>query len=295
MRAEIETYLQQGKAEGWSDETVDSYQKRLTSLANFLGAVRRVEVKAQDLERFIQHLRRSGCKRSSRRAFASTTRNFFGWLAEHGKIISNPAADLSAGREDEEELPPPPLSVEEVADILDNYPRRSAIDIRNRALLELLYGCGLRLSEALSLDVEDVRLADRTLHVRHGKGAKERELPLGRGVVHAVRDYLALRRSLIRGPDSGALLLDCRGNRLSDEAARRAFNDLNAKRRRKIHPHLFRHSIAVHLLQNGADIRYVQQFLGHEKLDTTKIYLRLVPGRLKEDYDKAFPDIAVNA
>lgn len=87
MRAEIEEYLQQGKAEGWSARTIHSYQKRLTMLANFLGDVRRVDVKPQDLERFIQHLRRSGCKRASRRAFASTTRNFFAWLSPPSSLL----------------------------------------------------------------------------------------------------------------------------------------------------------------------------------------------------------------
>ena len=280
MRDEIEEFLAQGKAEGWSDDTLQSYRERLGYL-----------------ERFAASLRREGWKRSSRRSILSTARTFFGWLAERGKLLSNPARDLRVEHEDQEELPAPPLSMDEVAVLLDGLPRRNAIDLRNRALLELLYGCGLRLSEALALDLGDIELANKTLHVRKGKGAKERDLPLGRVAIHAVRDYLALRRSLLKGPDNGIFLLDRFGRRVTEGNVRSWFQNLNrasGPKAQRLHPHLFRHSIAVHLLQNGADVRYVQQFLGHEKLDTTKIYLRLVPGRLKEDYDKAFPDIAVN-
>ena len=296
MRQAMEDYLNQGRAEGWSEKTLEAYRARLDHLGRSLGWPRPAEVKPGDLDRYFAALKRADWKRESRRSLASTARHFFGWLAERGKVLSSPARHLRIEREDEEALPPPPLSVEEVGALLDGLPRRNVVDLRHRALLELLYGCGLRLAEALALDLPDMDAAGRILHVRKGKGSKARDLPLGRGALHALRDYLALRRSLVRGPDMGALFLDRLGRRVTEASVRGWFDKLNAARdpgAQRLHPHLFRHSIAVHLLQNGADIRYVQQFLGHANLNTTKIYLRLVPGRLKEDYEKAFPDIAV--
>ena len=295
MKDSIEEFIRQGRAEGRKDKTLKSHRDRLEHLLRFLGDRRPADVKPVDLEGYLADLREQGWKRSGRRSICSTIRAFFDWLAERGKVISNPARNLRVERNDEEELPPPPLSVEEVGQILDGLPRRNVLDLRNRSLLELLYGCGLRLAEAIALDLRDADMPNRALHV-HGKGGKDRDLPLGRGAINAIRDYLALRRSLLKGPDHGALLLDSRGRRMREIHAWGWFKRLNkarGPRARHLHPHLFRHSIAVHLLQGGADVRHVQQFLGHEKLDTTKIYLRLVPGRLKEDYEKAMPVIPI--
>ena len=151
------------------------------------------------------------------------------------------------------------------------------------------------MSESLLLDVRDVDLRRNILFVRHGKGGKDRALPLMRGIIGSLRDYLAVRRSLLRGPDHDALLLNESGRRLTQRQFRIWLKRLNKARtgKRPIHPHLLRHSIAVHLLRAGADVRYIQEFLGHANLNTTKIYLRLVPERLKQDYDKAMPEIAL--
>ena len=194
MRDEITDYLAQGKAEGWSAVTVNCYRKRLNYLDAFLGCVRLVEVKEEDLERFSATLKRLKWKRESRRAAVSTVRRFFGWLAGRGKLLSNPARNLAVEYEDEIELPCAPLSVEDVGRLLDGVTVRDAHGLRDKALLEVLYGCGLRLSELLALNLEDIDLNNRVLHVRQGKGGKARDLPLGRGAVHALRDYLALRR-----------------------------------------------------------------------------------------------------
>lgn len=294
----IEAYIQQGKAEGWTDDTVRTYTERLGYLQEHIGNQRLADVEPRDIERLMADLRRRGWKRSSRKTVAVTLKGFFGWLMGQGRLLNNPCRTLKVARDEDEELPPPPLSQGEVAEFLDGLPRRHVHDLRHRALLELLYGCGLRLSEALALSLIDIDLSEKTVHVRKGKQGKERILPLGRGAAAAVKDYLALRRSLLRGPDSGVLLLSRNGRCLKKQQVWAWFGRLNKSRGKKaprLHPHLFRHSAAVHMLQNGADVRHVQQFLGHAELDTTKIYLRLVPGRLKEDYEKAMPMIAVEA
>ena len=175
-------------------------------------------------------------------------------------------------------------------------PRNSWQDLRNACLIEIYYGCGLRNAEALALDVRDIDLQRKSLHVRAGKGGQDRLLPLMSGAEAALQDYLAVRRRLLQGPDHGALFVSkLTGKRLSKTAVSHLFIALNESRGPDlphVFPHLLRHSIAVHLLRGGADIRYIQMFLGHASLDTTKTYLRLVPGRLKEDYDAAMPDIA---
>jgi len=175
-------------------------------------------------------------------------------------------------------------------------PRRTAFDLRNACLLELLYGCALRISEACALNVTDIDLVSRALTVRNGKGGQDRVVAMTKTAVAAVKDYLAVRRSLLKGPDHGALYLSQYGKRLKMMSVYGFFADLNAARgpdARHLHPHLFRHSIAVHLLRGKASIRHVQELLGHANLNTTKHYLRLVLSHLREDYDAAMPNIAV--
>ena len=123
---------------------------------------------------------------------------------------------------------------------------------------------------------------------------RNRHVPLMAGVLGNIRNYLALRRELLRGPDQGILLLSNRGTRLSAIRFRQWLTKhAEAVLGRHVHPHLLRHSLAVHLLQNGVDIRHVQEWLGHASLETTKIYLRLTPNHLRKDYDEAMPEIAV--
>jgi integrase/recombinase XerC len=134
-----------------------------------------------------------------------------------------------------------------------------------------------------------VDLDGRTVLVRDGKGGRPRLLPLLASTLTAAGDYLALRRDLLHGPDTGALLLASTGKRLSTWVVQHWLAAAGRELGFHVHPHLLRHSIAVHLLRRGADIRHIQQFLGHVDLETTKIYLRLVPGHLREDYDRAMP------
>ncbi len=277
----------------------DEYRKRLESLRRFLakrGRKRPTDVSADDLDQLMLDMLDRGTRKATRRSLASTARSFFAWLAEEGRILSDPAKDIPVPDDDQVDLLVPPLEEEQVAEILDNLPRRDVIDFRNRLHLELLYGCGLRIKESVDLNLRDVSLTRRTVHVKSGKGGKERILPMMRGVQGALKDYLVLRRSVLRGPDHGALLLSRRGDRLNPSTFRTFLRMLNRKRgqkARRVFPHLFRHSIACHLLRGGADIRHIQEFLGHSSLDTTKTYLRLVPGRLKEDYEKAMPEVAL--
>ena len=301
MYDDIDEYLKQCSAEGLSQGTIVTKRRILRMIIRYFmkkGKEGPTEFTSQDLDEYFMLLFQTGIKQSVRRARASVIRGFFQWLAENGKIISDPTRHISVPDDDDKLLMVAPLEEAEVAQLIEGLPRATAIDLRNYAHIELLYSCALRIAESLMLDVRDVDLNNNVLHVRHGKGSKGRVLPLMRGVAGALRDYLVVRRSLLRGPDTGALLLNGDGRRLTPVTFRRWMKRLNKARgigARHIHPHLFRHSIAVHLLRAGADIRYIQEFLGHSKLNTTKIYLRLVPERLKDDYEKAMPIIPVTA
>jgi site-specific recombinase XerD len=299
MQDAIDAYLAQGRVSGWVEATVVVYARELAFMVRVLrrqGCRRVADVTPADLDAVMQAAAEVGFARRSRIHAAVTVRSFFRWLQERGRIASCPAATIPVPDAAEVELPKPPLSEAEVAALFDAMPRGSVIDLRNRCLLELLYGCGLRIAEALALNGDDIDITQRTLHVRRGKGHQQRLLPVMGAALAAVQDYQAVRRSLLRGPDTGALLLNQYGGRLTYESVRSwmwKFNAARGPEARHLHFHLFRHSIAVHLLRGGADIRYIQHFLGHADLDTTKIYLRLVPGRLKEDYEKAMPEIDV--
>jgi site-specific recombinase XerD len=296
---DVDAYLQHGRTQGWTAATLRSYTRRLTTMVRFCrqrGCRRAADVTAEDLGALMEAEHAAGTAKSSRVGLASLVSSFFAWLHERGRLVRDPARSLPVPDDGEPDLPEPPLTEAEVQALLAGLPRQSITDVRSACLLELLYGCGLRRSEVVHLDLEDVDLTQYTVWVRDGKGGQHRCVPLMGTAATAVRDWLALRRTMLRGPDQGALFLSRGGRRIAITTLEKVFLRLNASRgpeARRIHPHLLRHSIAVHLLRGGADVRHIQAFLGHASLDTTKVYLRLVPGRLKEEYDKAMPEIAV--
>jgi site-specific recombinase XerD len=292
-------FLRHGRSLGWSPDTIRNYTRKLENVARFCrsrGCRRSADVTAADLDALMQAEADAGTAKSTRVQLASLTQAAFAWLQDQGKILSNPARSLPVPDDGEADLPEPPLSEAEIHAIIAGLPRESILDLRNVCLLELLYGCGLRSGEASRLDLDDVDLAQRTVLIQESKWSQTRILPLMGTALVAVRDYLALRRDLVRGPDLRAFFLTGTGKRMDSATVGFIFRKLNEARGpevKHLHPHLFRHSIAVHLVRGGADIRHVQAFLGHSSLNTTKIYLRMVPGRLKEDYEKAMPEIAV--
>lgn len=284
------------EAAGNQPRTVSANHRRLQQLGVFLakrGISSVADVTAADLDAaFVSHAQR-GLRQTTRLVYASTVREFFRCCQDRGWILRNPAVDLPIPDDGDLPLPEQPLDEAEVAELLASLPRRDVVDLRNRAHIELLYGCALRLAESVRLDLTDLDFSRCTLQVRAGKGGYDRTIPMMPGTMGAVQDYLAVRRTLLRGPDVGVLLLDRHGRRIREDLLPGILRRLGRKRGRRLHPHLFRHSIAVHLLRGGADIRHVQQFLGHASVETTKIYLRLVPGHLREEYDRAMPAIAV--
>lgn len=295
----IHDILAQQRAEGLAERTLIGTRKTLRRWAGFLhqrGVVQVADVVAADLDAWCMDLLAQGLARGTRVNYAATVRLFCRRCHARGWTLRDPAVDLAVLDSADDELPPPPLTEQQMATVLAGLPRSTITDLRVVAHLELLYGCALRLGESLYLDVDDIDLPRQAVSVRNGKGGRDRQVPLMPGTLAAVTNYLAMRRRLLRGPDHGALLLDRQGRRLSEQSVRDLFRRLNRHLPPGVphlHPHLFRHSLAVHFLRGGADVRHVQQFLGHASLETTKIYLRMVPGHLKEVYDKAMPIIPV--
>jgi len=300
MQDLVERYLAQGVVEGRAPATTKAYRRHLAIMLTVLRrrACRRFpDVTPADLEALMQDQADLGKAKDSRVGLACTVRRFFTWLQDHGHVVGNSARGIAVPDEGEPDLPAPPLSEQEVTNLIDALPRATVIDLRNRSMIEIMYGCALRVSEVVDLNTDDIDQARRTLTVRRGKGGySARVLPIMETALAAVRDYLSVRRSQLRGPDTGALLLNQYGRRISVPSIHQWFMELNRRRGpalRHLHPHLLRASLAVHALRGGADIRHVQAILGHARLDTTKIYLRMLPGDLKIDYDKAMPDIEV--
>jgi integrase/recombinase XerD len=219
----------------------------------------------------------------------SAVRTFHRFALREGLTEDDPTAGVVRPR-----LPrglPHPLTVSEVAAVIDAPPPGSPTGVRDRAILELLYGAGLRVSELTGLDVDDVDLEEGAVRVL-GKGSKERDVPIGRMARDAVGAYLRTARpALATARSRGALFLNARGGRLTRQSCARllAEHARAAGVRRTVTPHDLRHSFATHLLEGGADVRVVQELLGHASVATTQIYTLVTTEHLRATYDMAHP------
>lgn len=297
---EVDAFLSHAGRTGHVADSISLYRQRLERLASWLverRSYRRwAEVTADDLDAFLLDLHAQQLRRSTRHGYATIIRQFSAWLVARGKVLSNPARDLPLPRDATTTLPPAPLSEADIARLIAAIPRATAIDLRNVFHVTLLYGTGLRISESTDLDLTDLDLTTRRVVVRHGKTDKRREVPLVKAVVLAARDYLAVRRELLSGPDHHALLLSQRGDRLAPitfqqwlAAAGKALGIAG------LHPHALRHACATHLIRSGADIAHVATMLGHSDWSTTlDHYTRLVPTDLHRAI-QAMPDMPVRA
>jgi integrase/recombinase XerC/integrase/recombinase XerD len=216
-------------------------------------------------------------------------RSFFETLREHGEIDANPA-DLLAAPKRGKELPHV-LAPEEISRLLDRIPATTPLELRDRALFEIAYSSGLRAEELVDLDLASVDFDAEELRVE-GKGAKTRFVPAGEPALKALARYLERARgALAQEPDEPALFLSKSGRRLSTSDIRRRLRiwARNASVQGGVHPHALRHSFATHLLEGGADLRSIQELLGHASVSTTQIYTRVESGRLKGAYARAHP------
>jgi len=271
-----------------SPRTVDAYRRDLRAFAAFIeGNVGAATV--DELEGWLAGMRADGLAPSTLARRVSAVRAYFRHLVLIGAREDNPAAAIQLPRRGRHL--PRALSPAETERLIDAALGTTPRALRDRALVELLYGAGLRVSEAVGLDKASVDLDDRIVRV-FGKGGKERLVPLGRPAAEAVRRYLALGRPHLDRRYRPELFLNARGGPLTRAGAfliLRRLAERAGLEPKRVHPHLLRHSFATHLLEGGADLRSVQEMLGHADLSTTERYTHVSDRRRREVYFSAHP------
>ncbi len=290
----IDRFLEQLEWErNLSPRTQAAYRREVRRFVEFAASELFLEgpgeVGPGEVRAFVAHLHALRlAPRSVQRALAAL-RTYFRFLVAEGAIPASPAAAIPNPRT--ERPLPEVVPAEDLGRLFEAMPSTPA-GLRDRAILELLYGSGLRVSELVGLDLGDVRLGERLLRVR-GKGRKERVVPFGSKAEQALRAYLpvraAWRRSVAGGEDP--LLVNQRGGRLTDRSVRRivAAAVRHVASLHRLHPHALRHAFATHLLEAGMDLRAIQELLGHASLATTQVYTNVDLAHLMEVYRKAHP------
>ena len=288
----VEAYLDHLRVERrLSSHTLESYGRDLAALAAYAaGAGRPVEsLDRQALEAFVREQRSRGlAPRSVSRAVAAV-RGFFRFLVLDRRLDHSPADDLRPPRA----WPALPtfLSIEEVDTLLAQPDVTTTLGLRDRAMIELLYATGLRVSELVGVRIADLHLEEHYLTCI-GKGSKERLVPIGEQATDWIRKYSAQgRRELLKGRASPRLFLNARGGALSRVGFWKILKQHARKANlpRTLSPHVLRHSFATHLLERGADLRAIQLMLGHADLSTTQIYTHVLETRLRSVYDRFHP------
>jgi integrase/recombinase XerD len=261
--------------QGASVETSRAYKldiARFVGYANVKGAKAPIDVGARMLREYVYHLKDVGLSAASIRRNISAVRTYFKFLVAEGHVVRDPSERLETPKK--WRTLPEVLAVEEIEKLLAAPSLDEPLAFRDRAMLELAYGAGLRVSEWISLSVRDVMLQDHLVRV-FGKGAKERLVPIGRRAIGAIAIYLReLRPNLEKGEGKGILFLNARGQPLSRMGAWKILRKYvdQAGITKPVSPHTLRHSFATHLLEGGADLRAVQEMLGHVDISTTQIY-----------------------
>jgi integrase/recombinase XerD len=271
-----------------SPRTVDAYRRDLAAFGTFHGSAV-ASADTEQLEAWVASMRAGGLAASTIARRVSAVRAYFRHLVLIDTRADNPAASIQLPRRPR--TLPRALSPAETERLIDAATGATPRSLRDRALVELLYGAGLRVSEAVGLEKNGVALEERVVRVL-GKGGKERLVPLGRPAAEAVRRYLALGRPHLDRRYRPELFLNARGGALTRAGAfliLRKLADRAGLEPGRVHPHLLRHSFATHLLEGGADLRSVQEMLGHADLGTTERYTHVSDRRRREVYFQAHP------
>jgi site-specific recombinase XerD len=290
-REALDAYASELVTRGASAATLRAYRRDLLELADWATERRREpgELVYRDLRSYAATLSERRLARTTIARKLAAARGLHAHLVVTGVAASNPADLLPSGKRGSSL--PRVLGREEVAALLDRIPARTPLEVRDRALFELAYSSGLRVQEIVTLDLGDVDFESELVRVT-GKGNKTRLVPIGEPAQGALRRYLeSARHALGPGRDEPALFASRRGRRLSASDVRRRLNKWvrEAAVAGRISPHTLRHSFATHLLEGGADLRSIQELLGHASVSTTQVYTRVEPSRLRSEYAKAHP------
>ena len=294
MEQLAEKYLRQLAIErGLSSNTLSAYRRDLSNYLDYLKRVSKNDPKAissSEILSFQANLQRLGKANSSIARILASVRGFHKFLLEEGITESNPASLVKSPKLGMRL--PKAISIHDVEQLLDaagslQPESGQLIQLRDRAVLELLYSCGARVSEVVDLDVDD--FGDSGLIRLRGKGNKERVVPIGSYAENAVSSYLRRVRPGLLSRPTPALFLNQRGGRLSRQSIWQIISKAGEQAKLEVSPHTLRHSFATHLLEGGADIRVVQELLGHSSVSTTQIYTLITIDSLKRAYMEAHP------
>lgn len=277
---------------GLADNTLDSYQRDLIKYLQFLkkhGIKDYHEISRAYISQFLLEQKEKGLAPSTLTRNLASIRSFYNFLLREQIIQENPAAELESPRT--EKKLPRVLSFKDMERLLEQPKTGEVIGLRDKAMLELLYATGIRVSELVSLSLNNVNIKMGFLRC-DGKGNKERMIPLGSVAIKCLQDYLQYgRNKLIKQKDEKALFINQHGKRLTRQGFWKILKKyaLKAGISTEITPHTLRHSFATHLLENGADLRSVQEMLGHADISTTQIYTQITRRKIKEIYDQTHP------
>jgi integrase/recombinase XerC len=274
-----------------SKHTIKAYKQDLGSFAAYVGSRKWREVDHVTIRGFLSQLYEKGLGKTSVARSLAAVRSLYRWLAQEGIVEQNPAA-LVATPKLPKKLPRVP-TLEEMNSVLDGQmPETASFPERDRLMLELLYGCGIRNSELVGINIDDVRLSAEAILIR-GKGKKERYVPFGDAVKSALAKYLPARQLVLTEfrKNTPALLINQRGGRLTTRSAGRIVKKIAVAKglSADVHPHTLRHAFGTHMLEEGADLRAIQEMLGHERLSTTQRYTQLSMKHLISVYDQTHP------
>ena len=275
-----------------SAHTLRAYASDLRRFATYVGPETGwKEIDHLHIRGFLSQLYEEGLSKTSVARSLAAVRSLFKWLAREGIVASSPARLVSTPRLSKN-LPRIP-TVEELNTVLDaDVPGSSAFGERDRLIFELLYGCGIRNSELVGIDLDDIHGSSGVILVK-GKGKKQRFVPLGESCNQALGIYLPLRSGIISraGKKTRALLVNSRGGRLTTRSVGRIVKQVAVASGLSpdVHPHTLRHAFGTHLLEEGADLRSIQELLGHERLSTTQRYTQLSIKHIMEVYDRTHP------
>jgi integrase/recombinase XerC len=275
-----------------SAHTIKAYRTDLAQFADYIGPQSWSDIDHVLIRGYLANLYERGLSKTSVARALAALRSLYRWLAQEGEVEQNPAA-LVATPKLPKKLPRVP-TIEEVNTVLDSgMPECSAFNERDQVILELLYGCGIRNSELIGINLDDIRWSNEVVLVR-GKGRKERYVPFGESAKAAVQAYLPARQRVLgetKRTTERALLINLRGARLTTRSVGRIVKQIAVARGLSpdVHPHTLRHAFGTHMLEEGADLRAIQEMLGHERLSTTQRYTQLTVKHVMEVYDKTHP------
>jgi len=271
--------------------TIKAYANDLGTFADYVGDAAFSAIDHVRIRGFLSRLYERGLSKTSVARSLAAVRSFYRWLAREGLVEQNPAA-LVATPKLPQNLPRVP-TIEEINSVLDGkMPEVASFPERDHLMLELLYGCGIRNSELIGIDMDDVRVASEVVLIR-GKGKKERYVPFGDSAKTAIAAYLPVRQKILSDTkkNTPAFVINQRGGRLTTRSVGRIVKKIAVAKGLSpdVHPHTLRHAFGAHMLEEGADLRAIQEMLGHERLSTTQRYTQLSMKHVLAVYDQTHP------